>query len=320
MDARRQTFKRSRDTQIVDRALEGLRHSVARVTLPSMIALRCGTALAIATSMLCLACSSGTAGGPRTSAGGAGNTAGASQPGSAGGAVAAGSGGGGTGGVASTPGGAGGAGDAGGGGAMGGASGGVSGGSVGGGGAGGAGGTATLEPCAEPSVSRLKVWEMQVVGGSQVPASGSPLREVPGGGHELYVEWTLNGGGYGTANAPLENQGEYTNDATPGDHPVDISMGPGITLEYASTGNTYMQIRTASVPHGGDHFRADLPSTNGELETITIPLDSFRRPGGSTAPGADVLTAAFSFTLVGGGTTQLTLRQVLIPGFVPPCD
>jgi hypothetical protein len=178
----------------------------------------------------------------------------------------------------------------------------------------------TLEPCAEPSVSRLKEWEMQVVGGTQVPANGSPLRPIAGGGHELYVEWTLNGGGYGTANAPLENQGEYSNGATPSEHPVDISMGPGLTIEYASTGNTYMQIRTSTVPHGGDHFRADLPSTDGMLETITIPLDSFRRPGGNSPPGDDVLTDAYSFTFVGGGTTKLTLRQVMIPGFVPPCD
>lgn len=181
------------------------------------------------------------------------------------------------------------------------------------------GGPVALEPCSAPSVSRLKVWEMQVVQGTQVP-NGSPLRKYDGTKDELYVEWTLQAGGYGTANAPLENMGEYANGANPAEHGVDISQGPGITIEYSSTGNTYLQIRTSAVPHGGDHFRADLPSTDGQMKTITLALNAFRRPGGDTAPGDDVLKDAFSFTFVGGGTTKLGLRQVLIPGFVPPCD
>lgn len=41
---------------------------------------------------------------------------------------------------------------------------------------GGSSGLTPLEPCAGPAVSRLEVWEMQVVGGSMVPAQGSPLR------------------------------------------------------------------------------------------------------------------------------------------------
>jgi hypothetical protein len=188
-------------------------------------------------------------------------------------------------------------------------------------GAGGSSGSPALEPCSEPAVSRLKVWEMQVVGGSQVPANGSPLRKYDGGGYEMYVEWTLtDGGAYGTANAPLNNQGQYSNGADPTKNAVDISQGSGITLEYASAGSTYLQIRTATVPHGGDHFRADLPSTNGQLQTLKLDYASFRRPGGNTPPADDVLKDAFSFTFVGSATTKLTLRQVLIPGFKPPCN
>ena len=188
-------------------------------------------------------------------------------------------------------------------------------------GAAGMGGGPALEPCSDPAVSRLKVWEMQVVSGSMVPANGSPLRKYDGGGYEMYVEWTLNGAdGYGTANAPLNNQGQYTSGADPAKNGVDISQGTGITLEYASAGSTYLQIRTAAEPHGGDHFRADLPSTNGQLQTVTLAYASFRRPGGTTPPGDDVLKAAFSFTFVGSATTKLTLRQVLIPGFKPPCN
>ena len=183
------------------------------------------------------------------------------------------------------------------------------------------GGMTMLTPCADPSVSHLKIWEMQVVGGTQVPANGSPLRKYDGGGYELYVEWTLNGAdGYGTANAPINNMGQYTNNADPAKNGMDISKGAGLTIEYASTGSTYMQIRTGAVPHGGDHFKADLPSTNGMLKTILLDYASFRRPGGTTPPGDDVLKDAFSFTFVGAATTKLTLRQVLIPGFVPPCN
>jgi hypothetical protein len=31
-----------------------------------------------------------------------------------------------------------------------------------------------LTPCSAPSVSRLKVWEMQVVGGTMTPPTASP--------------------------------------------------------------------------------------------------------------------------------------------------
>ena len=216
----------------------------------------------------------------------------------------------------------GGAGAATGGASTGGASAGGSGGATGGNaGAAGAGGGAMLTPCSDPAVSRLKVWEMQVVGGTQVPANGSPLRKYDGGGYELYVEWTLTGGGaYGTANAPINNMGQYSNGADPAKNGIDISKGTGLTIEYASTGSTYMQIRTGAVPHGGDHFKADLPSTNGMLKTILLDYASFRRPGGNTPPGDDVLKDAFSFTFVGSATTKLTLRQILIPGFIPPCN
>src|SRR5258708_5069790 len=104
-------------------------------------------------------------------------------------------------------------------------------------GGGDAGDYPPLVPCTAPSVSRLKVWEMQVVGGTQVP-TGSPLRKV-GNDYELFVTWTLTGSGaYGTANAPLNNMGEFTNGADPAKNAVDISGATGIFLEYGATGNT----------------------------------------------------------------------------------
>jgi hypothetical protein len=167
----------------------------------------------------------------------------------------------------------------------------------------------------------LKIWEMQVVGGTMVPASGSPLRKV-GNAYELYVAFTLQGGGaaYGTANAPLNNQGQYTNGADPAKNAVDLSGAKGVTLEYSTTGNTYMQIRTGTVPHGGDHFRADMPVTGDQIKTITLNFADFRRPGGTTPPGTDILKDVFSFTFVAGATTTLTLRQVRAGDFKPPCN
>jgi hypothetical protein len=160
---------------------------------------------------------------------------------------------------------------------------------------------------------------MQVVGGTQVP-TGSPLRSA-GTGYELFVTWTLTAAGaYGTANAPLNNMGEYTNGANPAQNAVDISSATGIFLEYGATGNTYMQIRTGTVPHGGDHFRATLPVTGAGVKTITLNFADFRRPGGTTPPGSDILKDVFSFTFVGGATTTLTLRQVRVRGFTPPCN
>jgi hypothetical protein len=281
------------------------------------------TARALVASSLCVACSSEPGSETPSTSAGMANVAGSAT-----------TGGGGTGGIAavsgSSSGGAGSSGvqagsNAGGSPAAGGSAGAAQAGSGGsggnaGGGSGGGGPPVMLEPCADPSVSHLKVWEMQVTSGTQVPANGSPLRKYDGTNYELYVEWTLQGDGYGTANAPLKNKGQYSNGIDPAQYGVDISQGPGITIEYSSTGNTYLQIRTGAVPHGGDHFRADLPSTDGQIKTISLALDSFRRPGGNTPPGDDVLKDAFSFTFVGGGTTKLALRQVLIPGFVPPCD
>ncbi len=260
--------------------------------------------------------SSSTMGGGGATASAAG-AAGAVQaaPGGAAGAGGSATAGGGSGGSAASAGGGGSAGTAG---AAGSAA--AGGGVAGVGGAGGSGGLTPLPPCSEPSVSRLMVWETQVVGGTMVPASGSPLREFQGA-HELYIEWTLDGGGsYGTANAPLNNQGEYANGADPAQNGVDISSAAGVTLEYATTGNAYLQIRTASEPHGGDHFRADLPLTGGEIAVTTLNFADFRRPGGDTPPETAILQEVFSFTFVAGGTTNLTLRQVLVPGFSPPCE
>jgi hypothetical protein len=161
---------------------------------------------------------------------------------------------------------------------------------------------------------------MQVVGGTMVPATGSPLRKA-GNAYELYVAFTLQGGGgYGTANAPLNNQGQYTNGADPAKNAVDLTGAKGVTLEYSTTGNTYMQIRTGTVPHGGDHFRADMPVTGNQFETITLNFADFRRPGGTTPPGTDILKDVFSFTFVAGATTTLTLRQVRAGDFKPPCN
>ena len=144
---------------------------------------------------------------------------------------------------------------------------------------------------------------------------------VVGNDYELFVTWTLTASGaYGTANAPLNNMGEFTNGADPAKNAVDISGATGIFLEYGATGNTYMQIRTGTVPHGGDHFRATLPVTGTDVKTITLNFADFRRPGGTTPPGLDVLKDVFSLTFVGGATTTLTLRQVRIRGFTPPCN
>ncbi len=278
--------------------------------------------LLLITCVLSLGCGSAEPAPPSSSSTGGGGAS-ASAAGAAGAAQAGGGGASGSGGSATTTGGGGSSAGAENGGSTTAAGAGGSAGALGGSaglGGGGSAGLMPLPPCAEPSVSRLMVWEMQVVGGTMVPASGSPLREF-GDAHELYVEWTLDGGGsYGTANAPLNNQGEYSSGANPAENGVDISSAAGVTLEYATTGSAYLQIRTASEPHGGDHFRADLPPTNGEIAIVTLNFADFRRPGGDTPPEAAILQEVFSFTFVAAGTTNLTLRQVLVPGFSPPCE
>ncbi|HXI55056.1 MAG TPA: hypothetical protein VNO55_03300 [Polyangia bacterium] len=175
-----------------------------------------------------------------------------------------------------------------------------------------------LTPCTAPAVSRLKVWEMDVSGGTATP-SGSPLRKV-GDVYEMHVAWKLSGGGYGTANTALNNLGQYSGGADPAKEAVDLSGAPGVVLEYSVTGPAYMQIRTGTVPHGGDHFKANLPMTGDQLTIATLKFADFRRPGGTAPPGPDILKDVFSFTFVGSGTTTLTLRQVRVAGFTPPCN
>jgi hypothetical protein len=160
---------------------------------------------------------------------------------------------------------------------------------------------------------------MMTSGGSMMPGNGSPLRKF-GDSYEMYVVWTLNGGGYGTANTPLKNMGQYANGADPTKYAVDISGEGGLTLEYATTGSSYVQIRTGTVPHGGDHFKANMPVTAGEIKIVTLKFADFRRPGGNTPPGPDVLKDAFSLTFVASATTTMTLRQIRIGSFVPPCN
>jgi hypothetical protein len=175
-----------------------------------------------------------------------------------------------------------------------------------------------LTPCTAPAVSRLKVWEMQVSGGTQTP-NGSPLRKF-GDAYEMHVAWVLNGGGYGTANTALNNLGQYSGGADPTKNAVDLSAAPGVVLEYSLTGPAYMQLRTGTIPHGGNHFKATIPATADQIQTATLKFADFRRPGGNTPPGADVLKDVFSFTFVGSGTTTLTLRQIRVAGFTPPCN
>jgi hypothetical protein len=175
-----------------------------------------------------------------------------------------------------------------------------------------------LTPCTAPSVSRLKVWEMQVVGGTMTPPTASPLRLV-NGAYEMHVAWVLSdASGYGTANTPLNNQGQYTSGADPAKNAVDLSAAPGVVLEYSLTGPAYLQIRTGTVPHGGDHYRADLVPTGDAFKIVTLKFADFRLNGGP--PGPDILKDVFSFTFVGAGNTTLTLRQVQVAGFTPPCN
>lgn len=267
--------------------------------------------------------SAGSGGQGGQSSGGSGGPTGSGGAIDAGGEDLATPGSGGSGGGASGSGGSGGATGTGGAvGTDGGGTGGGSGGMIGGsdGGAGGAITLPPLTPCTMPAVSRLKVWEMMTSGGSMMPM-GSPLRKVAGtDAYEMYVSFTIQGGGYGTANTALKNAGQYANGANPAQNAVDISAEGGITLEYATTGASYLQIRTGTVPHGGAHFKIDLPVTAGMIKTTKFNFADFRRPGGQVPPGPDVLKDAFSLTFVASATGTMTLRQVRVGAFVPPCN
>ncbi len=140
-----------------------------------------------------------------------------------------------------------------------------------------------------------------------------------GDAYEMHVSWALSSGGYGTANTPLGNKGQYTNGVDPAKSSVDLSAAPGVVLEYAATGSVYMQIRTGADPHGGSHYRATIPVTGGDMKVVTLKFADFRLSG-NTPPGPNILKDVFSFTFVGSGTTMLTLRQVRVAGYVPPCN
>jgi hypothetical protein len=179
--------------------------------------------------------------------------------------------------------------------------------------------------CPAPSLSGLRVFETQVVGGTQQPPQGvSPLVQS-GGSSELRITWMLDpqappSNRFGTLNLPLRNRGQFTDGIEPRNFPVDLGAAAGLDVRYASTGPVFVQLRTGSVPNGGDHFRADLPVTGGQLRALQLPFASFRRPGGNTPPGPEITRDAFSFTFATTEGAALRLTDVSVPGLQPPCD
>ncbi|GEM_PF-4255826 len=192
--------------------------------------------------------------------------------------------------------------------------------------------TGELE-CSLPAVSGFGVWETQVVGGTQSPPeSSSPLRALDGGvgtpcggdtACEMHIEWTIDppdpSTKWGTVNIPLANRGEYTHNISPQDYAVDLGAAGSVTLTYASEGPLVLQLRTSTTPHGGDHFRIILPP-RADSGPVDFSFSEFRRPEGGAAPGPEILSDGFSFTLATSESAWMTLRQIEVSGYVPPCD
>lgn len=105
---------------------------------------------------------------------------------------------------------------------------------------------------------------------------------------------------------------------------VDLSKSKNFTITYSATSDLYVQLRPAFAWDGGDKWAARLPSTGGEMKTLTV---SFEDPAAWSAPlgqpphTLDAARAkARGFVFVGNKPNKIAVTSLLFDGYEPPCE
>lgn len=172
-------------------------------------------------------------------------------------------------------------------------------------------------------MSRFTVWDVEVSkDGSTLAVEGGSPFALRGDQRVAHVVFDLKGPeSYGTINVPLRNHRE---DATYGtsEHSVDLSRGRAVTVGYASTADLFLQIRHGARAHGGHHYRAKLPATNGLLRSERLFFADFAQPDW-VAPDDRYpldLHDVFSFTVAALQSADVTIASLAADGYTPACD
>jgi hypothetical protein len=177
--------------------------------------------------------------------------------------------------------------------------------------------------CKEPAVSGLTIWDAEVSkDGSEFSTEMGSVLVQRGDGYVAHVRFALVGPkSYGTINVPLRNHREDPAHPTTS-LAVDLGASHTVTVRYASTANSFLQLRHGARSHGGHHYRAKLPDTAGELRNITLRFADFAQP--DWVEPADRypldLHDVFSFTIAALESNDVTVSWLAVDGFTPRCD
>jgi hypothetical protein len=187
---------------------------------------------------------------------------------------------------------------------------------VGSGGGGGSGGGvdfgAPLVECNEPSIDRLKGWNATNEG-TMVPQSGT-LLVASGEGYAAEVEWLNNE--WHVVPVNIGNLWETS---------VDLTASYGFELTYSSTATIWVQMRSASHWSGGTQYVAEIPSTDGAIQTLVVPFAEDHwgphpQLGTPTWSYAENLADVRGLVFVGNTPNTLTFSGLRIEGYAPPCQ
>ena len=177
--------------------------------------------------------------------------------------------------------------------------------------------------CKEPSVSRFKVWDAEVSKDeSSLSTDGPTVLTLRDGKPVAHVVFTLAGpSSYGTINVPLKNHREDQAHATK-DFSVDLGRSRAVTVKYASNADLFLQLRHGARAHGGHHYRASLPATEGQLRTRTLRFADFAQPDWVKESERYPLDLhdVFSFTVAALRSADVTVASLEIEGFSPACE
>jgi hypothetical protein len=179
------------------------------------------------------------------------------------------------------------------------------------------------DACKEPAVSRFTVWDVEVSkdGSTLALDAGSPFA-LRGDQRVTHVVFDLKGpASYGTINVPLRNHREDATYKT-SEHSVDLGRARAVTVSYASTADLFLQIRHGARAHGGHHYRAKLPTTNGLLRSERLFFVDFAQPDWVSENDryALDLSDVFSFTVAALQSADVTIASLVADGYTPACN
>lgn len=183
-----------------------------------------------------------------------------------------------------------------------------------------------LDPCTEPEVSRLRVWDIQSVGGTSIPDNWQDPVIEHGVAHAVDVEFDLppsdgsDGANYGTINVPLANGREGV-DGTTEELSVDLGNAEFLRLTHAADAQAFLQIRYGADAHGGHHFRIPLEPTDGDIEVVDLQFADFRRPDWAMTDADERVEVddVFSLTFTTFQSVKWRIEGLQIPDYTPPC-